>query len=368
MTESSSATLPIPIPTPAAATPPRHLPPILLGKATRQVRQQVEDFCLSLDALYRSWLNRCPSRHTRRAYDQDIMAFVRGFLGLSWPEKAHELLRVSVHQVQDYRDWLTGQGAAPKTINRRLASLSSFYKYLAAAAAELRLPIIVPNPAHAQFLPRTSAEPVDETQALTLERARQLLSMSAGETIFDYRDRAILHFYLFSGARLDTGCCLKVSDFHQDERGATIKLNEKGEKRRKIGLHHRAAEAIQEYITKAELKGGPLFRPQHHSLSREPKLAERPFSPTGMYNLLAGYLARLPKAMHEETLPDGSVRRRCIYTPHSLRATAATLLLDRGEDICKVQELLGHRHVTTTQVYDKRRRQAHEGASHAIPL
>jgi site-specific recombinase XerD len=55
-------------------------------------------------------------------------------------------------------------------------------------------------------------------------------------------------------------------------------------------------------------------------------------------------------------------------TPHSLRATAATLLLDNGEDICKVQALLGHRHVTTTQIYDNRRRQAHEGASHDIPI
>ena len=45
-----------------------------------------------------------------------------------------------------------------------------------------------------------------------------------------------------------------------------------------------------------------------------------------------------------------------------LRSTTATLLLDNGEDICKVQELLGHRHVTTTQIYDKRRRQAHEAA------
>jgi len=57
-----------------------------------------------------------------------------------------------------------------------------------------------------------------------------------------------------------------------------------------------------------------------------------------------------------------------IYSTHSLRATVATVLLANGEDICKVQELLGHRHVTTTQIYDKRRRQVHEGASHDIPI
>ena len=70
--------------------------------------------------------------------------------------------------------------------------------------------------------------------------------------------------------------------------------------------------------------------------------------------------------------PEGSCPvRACLdlesLTVH-LATTAATLLLDNGEDICKVQELLGHRHVTTTQIYDKRRRLAQESASHDIPI
>jgi hypothetical protein len=60
--------------------------------------------------------------------------------------------------------------------------------------------------------------------------------------------------------------------------------------------------------------------------------------------------------MKEDQLSDGSTVRRCIYTPHSLRATTATLLLDGNVDIVKVKDLLGHRHITTTQIYDKRRR------------
>jgi site-specific recombinase XerD len=359
MTETTAVNLP---------EPTRDLPPILLGKDTSEVQQQVQSFCISIDQLYQSWLNRRPSPHTRRAYDQDVMTFARIFLGLTWPVDAHKLLRVSVHQVQAYRNWLASRTAAPKTINRRLSSLSSFYKYLSAAAAELRLPIIVPNPAHAQFLPRTAGDPVEETQALTIARARQLMGLPAADTPLACRDRAILKFYVYSGARLATGCRLQVGDFHQDERGATIRINEKGQRRRTIGLHYSAAQAIQEYIAAAKLDSGPLFRPQHNSQSHEPKLAERPFTPTGMYKMIADYLARLPGAVKEEHLPDGSLRQRCLYTPHSLRATTATALLDAGEEICKVQELLGHRHVTTTQIYDKRRRQAHEGASHDIPI
>src|SRR5208337_792637 len=57
-----------------------------------------------------------------------------------------------------------------------------------------------------------------------------------------------------------------------------------------------------------------------------------------------------------------------VYTPHSLRATTATLLLDAGVDIIKVKGLVGHRHVTTTQIYDKRRRATKEGTSHDVPI
>ena len=63
---------------------------------------------------------------------------------------------------------------APKTLNRRISSLSSFYKYLAGAATELRLPINVPNPAHAQFIARESSDPLESTHAITATRALQL--------------------------------------------------------------------------------------------------------------------------------------------------------------------------------------------------
>lgn len=340
--------------------------PILHGQQTPEVKLRVRQFLFSVAAVYESWLGRRTSPHTRRAYDQDVMHFVRRFLRLDWPDHAADVLHVSVQTVQRYRDWLLSENAAPKTVNRRISSLSSFYKYLGAAAAELRLPIVVPNPAHSQFIPRAASDPVDETQALTAARARQLLTLPAGDALLDCRDRAILKFYLYSGARLATGCRLSVGDFHVDEHGATVRLHEKGDRRRTIGLHFAAAQAIQEYVERAGLQSGPLFRSRLNSRSK--KLGGRSLGALSMYHLLQGYLSRLPKAVREEELPDGTKKTRCLYTPHSLRATTATLLLDAGVDLCKVQELLGHRHVTTTQIYDKRRRRTSEGASHDVPV
>ena len=124
------------------------LPAILVGTQTPAVRRRVEAFFFSVASCFEAWVSRRRSPHTQRAYREDIMSFVK-FMGLAWSDQATELLRVSIKDVLDFREHLLAKNAAPKTINRRISSLSSFYKYLGAAAAELRLPITVPNPAHA---------------------------------------------------------------------------------------------------------------------------------------------------------------------------------------------------------------------------
>jgi len=192
------------------------------------------------------------------------------------------------------------------------------------------------------------------------------MGLPAGDSVLDYRDRAILKFFLYSGARLSTACRLKVSDFQQDGDQATVRLHEKGDKRRTIGLHFQAAQAIAEYIEKADLKSGPLFRPRLNSRSR--KLASRHMDPASLYRVVQGYFDELPGGVTETVAEDGSPAKLFVYTPHSLRATTATLLLDAGVDITKVQSLLGHRHITTTQIYDKRRSSTAESASHDVPI
>ncbi len=341
------------------------LPPILDGCYTLSVEEKVRRFVLNVPELLERWISRRASPHTQRAYRQDLFTFL-AFAKIVWPTHATELFAVTVGQVHAYRDWMIGHGDAPKTINRRISSLSGFFKFLREVAAEMRLPIQVANPADKEFVARDNADPVEERHHFSAAKARQLFSLPAGETILDYRDRAILKCLLFAGSRIGTLLRLDVKDFHDDEHDPKLRVHEKGQRRRTIGLNVQAARALREYIDKAGLTSGPLFRPRLNPRSK--KLAAGRMSYHTAYRLLQGYFAQLPGALKELTGDGETPQKKCIYTPHSTRATTATLLLEDGEDIRKVQELLGHRHVTTTQIYDKRRRMTSEGASHRVPI
>jgi len=147
-------------------------------------------------------------------------------------------------------------------------------------------------------------------------------------------NRAILKTFLWSGIRLGTACRLKVSDFHQDGDEATLRLHEKGDKRRT----HRPALPRRPSHRRIHRQGrlnrrSPL--PPARLGPRSQRLAGRPLEASALYLLLQHYLEQLPGAMKEEQLSDGSNARRCIYTPHSLRATIATLLLDGNVDIAR---------------------------------
>jgi hypothetical protein len=162
----------IPAPSRAAV----RLPPVLLGSLTPEIRIRVESFYSSVYEIFERWVNRPRSLHTRRSYQEGVLSFIR-YRGMVWPQEAPGLLMISIADVQEFRDALAAANAAPKTINHRVSALSSFYKYLALSAAELRLPIVVPNPAHSQFIARESSDPREETLSLPAARARQLLHL-----------------------------------------------------------------------------------------------------------------------------------------------------------------------------------------------
>jgi len=122
------------------------------------------------------------------------------------------------------------------------------------------------------------------------------MGLPAGESLLDLRDRAILKFYLYTGARIATGCTLNVSDFYQDGDEATLRFHVKGGRVKTKGIHFSAAESIAEYIKAAGIDR-PLFRPR---LSRHgDALAPRRMTERSMYRVLMSYLERLPGAMRK---------------------------------------------------------------------
>jgi site-specific recombinase XerC len=98
------------------------LPPVIAGANTPEIERRVENFFHSVASIFEAWVNRRKSEHTRRAYRGDVMAFVQ-FRGWAWPGDAAQLLRVSIFDVQAFKEHMVKHGAAPKTINRRISSL-----------------------------------------------------------------------------------------------------------------------------------------------------------------------------------------------------------------------------------------------------
>ena len=155
-------------------------PPLLAGHETEETRQRVESFYGQVAEIFERWVTRSASQHTQRAYRWDVLTFVE-FMDWVWLEEGWRFLTATIGNVSSWRELMIEQGRAPKTINRRLASVSSFYKFLAGCASEARLPITVPNPAHVQFVQRLGSDPVHETQSLSATRARQLMGLFTGE-------------------------------------------------------------------------------------------------------------------------------------------------------------------------------------------
>ncbi len=344
------------------------MPPILNGHHSTAVAKKTQSFYSNVDQMFEAWLARSENLNTQRSYRTAIMNFIN-YQNISWPDNSWQLLRASIADVRSWRtEMLDGQNLAPKTLNHRISSLSGFFTFMREVAAEARLPIVVPNPAHKDFIKRPVTNPRDETESLSVSQAQRLMRLPHNDTLSAYRDRAILAFYLFTGARIGTGCRLEVKDFLMDEVDPKIKIQEKGRgsTKRTIGLNAMAAEYIEEYIEAARLTSGALFR--KHSGPRSSELSDRGMTETAMYGIIIGYLELLPRAMQETRLGNGNTVMRCRYSPHSLRASTATLLLDAGVDIRAVQELLGHAQITTTQIYDKRRRQTSDSASHLMPV
>jgi tyrosine recombinase XerC len=160
---------------------------------------------------------------------------------------------------------------------------------------------------------------------LTIEEMRNLLDSIPSTTEDDAKAKAILELLYSSGIRVEELTSLNYEDIDFVQR--LIKVKGKGKKERIVPVGTHAIEALKNYLEKKEKKYGPLF------LNSEGKR----ISQRSVRQILQKYIKKFGIKKH--------------VSPHVIRHTFATHLLERGADIRSVQELLGHSSISTTQIY-----------------
>lgn len=225
----------------------------------------------------------------------------------------------------DFRDYLFAlmkSGLQRSTIRLRFAALRSFYKYLVLRRGLGHSPVAeVELPKTTRGLPVTlTVGQVDELMALPLRTPP-----TKGPPWLALRDAAILELFYSSGLRISELLSLDVKDL--DFIGETVRVTGKGAKQRIVPMGGPAVAAIQRYRQDATVTSGPLF------LSiRRTRITQQ------AVDLL------LKKYIRLSSIPFK-------ISPHKLRHSFATHLLDAGADLRSVQTLLGHASLSTTQIY-----------------
>lgn len=232
-------------------------------------------------------------------------------------------------QIRDFLTHLGEQKYSPATMARKIATLRSFYKW-----ADRRNLSSAGNP---MTMIRTPRQGKRLPKAITIDQVEKLLSAPSDADVLGRRDRAMLETLYSTGIRVSELVGLSVADL--DLPGEALRVRGKGKKERIVPLGSHALGAINRYMEL--LKADPKFG-----------AAARAGSPE-----LPLFLNK-----HGGRLSSRSVRRKLdkylkavgldpTISPHTLRHSFATHLLDNGADLRSVQELLGHQSLSTTQVY-----------------
>jgi integrase/recombinase XerC len=255
---------------------------------------------------------RGASPHTTRSYRADLVD-CSGFLGR---RGLGPLEAADPKVLRAYLADLHARGLARTSVARRLAALRSYFRFL------LRRGHVSANPAREVRTPKLPKRlptylPVDESAAL--------LRAPGGERPADPRDLAILELLYASGIRVGELTALDVGDL--DLVSQTVRVLGKGRKERAVPIGGPAVAALRSYLASRQQTAGPVFVNR-----RGGRLTAR------SVHRLVGAQARRA----------GLARR---VTPHTLRHTFATHLLDAGADLRFIQELLGHARLGTTQKY-----------------
>ncbi|MEG0027121.1 MAG: tyrosine recombinase [Raoultibacter sp.] len=280
----------------------------------------VEEFCVSLN------VERNASVHTVRAYRVDLQAFIRWAYRLSLNP-----LRMDHRQLRSYLAELDREQYSRKTINRRLSALRAFYRWLNLTGKMTTDPAsVLQGPRLARSLPHRIA-PCDMAKILRVHGKRGEGRQQREQTYPDYRDQALLEFLYACGARVSeaSGLLVRAVDFAE----AQVRVFGKGGKERIIPLHAIASESMQGYFQVAR-----------------PKLLKGKESPYFFVSTRGNQMGTdAIRKMFKATLSAAGVDET--LSPHDMRHTFASDLLEGGADLRSVQEMLGHASLSTTQIY-----------------
>jgi tyrosine recombinase XerC len=264
---------------------------------------------------------RGASPQTLRAYAADLAAFA-DFAAPGADD--FDPAAVTTVRLRHYLAHLRAQGAARATLARKAASLRSLFRYL------LREGIVAHNPASDLRLPRRERRlPVFLDEA----EVTRLLETPDPADLAGRRDRAILEILYSTGMRIGELAAANLEDL--DLFGEVIKARGKGKKERLVPLGTPALQALQDYLAvrQAVALRGRRTAPRALLVNRDgTRLSDR------------GIRRIFDKHARAAGL-------RANVTPHTLRHSFATHMLDRGADLRSVQELLGHASLASTQVY-----------------
>ena len=287
------------------------------------MKEQLEDFLEHLR------LNENASLNTVRAYESDLTQFLRFLAG---PKRASSAGSFDHHHIREFMSDLSRRGNSRASAARKLAAIRTFGKYLRREGVLEGDPAaLVGTPKREQRLPAHLGE---------AEMAR-LLETPDGSTPLGRRDRAILELFYASGLRLSELVGLDMDDMNLS--GRVVRVLGKGGKQRLVPFNRSAEAAIRTW-----LKDWETLRAQAAvAVARVGK--KKPREP-----LFLNYQGTRISTRSVDRL----VRRyvtacstRFGISPHALRHSFATHLLERGADLRAIQELLGHSRLSTTQRY-----------------
>ncbi|MCP4222768.1 MAG: site-specific tyrosine recombinase XerD [Actinomycetia bacterium] len=274
-----------------------------------------------------NWLlvERGRSTNTLSAYRRDLLRYQSHL-----SRRYRAVLEADEDDVIAFVHVLQGEGLAPSSVTRTLVAVRGLHRFL--VAEEVRLD----DPAADVEIPRV---PRGLPKALTVDQVSALIDGVAGADPVSRRDRAILETLYGTGARISELVGLSIGDI--DLNDGLVRVMGKGSKERIVPLGRQAAIALVHWLDPA---GRGEMQPE--------RWARRGDSEAVFLNHRGGRLSRQGAW--------GVVRGRGAavglgdeLTPHVLRHSCATHMLDHGADIRTVQELLGHASISTTQIYTR---------------